>query len=106
VYSEQCAVVEYEEQIERFLAETDPERVSLCLDTGHHAYRGGDPVSFMRKHHQRIPYLHFKSIDPEIRRRVEAEGIPFPTAVRMGMFCEPAQGTETFRVSETLKVCW
>ena len=35
--------VEYEDQIEAFLEQTDPSRVSLCLDTGHHAYRGGDP---------------------------------------------------------------
>ncbi len=88
--------VEYEEQIERFLAETDPDLVYLCLDTGHHAYRGGNPVAFMRKHHRRIPYLHLKSIDPEIRQRVEAEKIPFPTAVRMGMFCEPAKGAIDF----------
>ena len=29
--------VEYEDQIERLLSQTDPERVVLCLDTGHHA---------------------------------------------------------------------
>src|SRR5262249_38663941 len=33
--------VEYEDQIEALLEQTDPARVSLCLDTGHHAYRGG-----------------------------------------------------------------
>ena len=55
--------VEYEDQIEAFLDETDPDRVSLCLDTGHHVYRGGDTVEFMRRHHERIPYLHLKSVD-------------------------------------------
>src|SRR5437867_4209984 len=50
--------VEYEEQIETLLEQTDPNRVSLCLDTGHHAYRGGDPVSFMLRHHERIRCLH------------------------------------------------
>src|SRR6266567_4723270 len=69
--------VEYEDQIERFLAETDPERVFLCFDTGHHAYRGGDPVSFMRRHHRRIPYLHLKSVDGGIQKQVERENIPF-----------------------------
>ena len=57
--------VEYEDQIEAFLEQTDPKRVSLCLDTGHHAYRGGDPVAFFRRHHARIPYLHLKSVDPK-----------------------------------------
>lgn len=88
--------VEYEDQIEAFLEQTDPDRVSLCLDTGHHAYRGGDPVSFMRRHHARIPYLHLKSVDPDLQRRVAAEGIPFATAVGMNMFSEPSTGVVDF----------
>ena len=88
--------VEYEDQIERFLADTDPTRVSLCLDTGHHAYRGGDPVAFMRKHYGRIPYLHLKNVDSAVQRRVEAEKIPFGTAVGQDMFCEPVRGAVDF----------
>ncbi|MCH2539818.1 MAG: sugar phosphate isomerase/epimerase [Anaerolineales bacterium] len=88
--------VEYEDQIERFLQETDPEKVGICLDTGHHAYRGGDPVSFMRKHHERIPYLHLKSVDLEIREKVQSENIPLATAVSMDMFVEPAMGAVDF----------
>jgi inosose dehydratase len=89
--------VEFEPQIERFLADTDPALVSLCLDTGHHAYRGGDPVEFMRKHHARIPYLHLKSVDREIQKQVEAEHIPFSKAVGMGIFCEPSLGVVDFK---------
>ena len=88
--------VEYEDQIEVFLEQTDPDRVSICFDTGHHAYRGGDPINFMRRHHDRIPYLHLKSIDPEIQERVEAEGIPFAEAVKMDMFVEPSKGAVDF----------
>jgi inosose dehydratase len=87
--------VEYERQIERFLAESDP-RIGLCLDVGHHAYRGGDPVAFLRRHHERIPYLHLKSVDPEVQRRVEAQGIPFANAVAIDMFVEPAKGVPDF----------
>ncbi len=89
--------VEYEDQIETFLEQTDPIRISLCLDTGHHAYRGGDPVSFMRRHHRRIPYLHLKSVDKEVQRRVEAERIPFAIAVGMDVFCEPSSGAVDFQ---------
>jgi inosose dehydratase len=89
--------VEYEDQIEAFLEQTDPARVSLCLDTGHHAYRGGDPVAFMKKHHKRIAYLHLKSIDGDIQKKVATEKIPFALAVGMNMFCEPAQGMIDFR---------
>jgi inosose dehydratase len=88
--------VEYEDQIEMLLEQTDPARIFVCLDTGHHAYRGGDPVAFMRRHHSRIPYLHLKSVDEELRRRVEAERIPFALAVGMGVFCEPSQGVVDF----------
>jgi inosose dehydratase len=88
--------VEYEHQIERFLSDTDPARVGLCFDTGHHAYRGGDPVAFLRKHHARIPYLHLKSVDPEVQHRVAAGQIPFAQAVAMDMFVEPNQGAVDF----------
>lgn len=88
--------VEYEDQIERFLSQTDPELVAIAFDTGHHAYRGGDPIAFMRKHHERIPYLHLKSVDAEIAQRVEAEEITFGPAVGMGVFCEPALGSIDF----------
>ena len=89
--------VEYEDQIETFLEQTDPGRVSLCLDIGHHAYRGGDPVDFMRRHHDRIGYMHLKSVDADIRRRVESEGIVFAKAVGMDIFCEPSEGAIDFR---------
>lgn len=88
--------VELEPQIEAFLEATDPAFVGLCLDTGHHAYRGGDPVSFFRQHHARIPYLHLKSVDAQVRREVEERGIPFAPAVEKGVFCEPSQGMVDF----------
>lgn len=88
--------VEYEDQIEKFLEETDPSLISICFDTGHHAYRGGDSVAFMRKHHARIPYLHLKSIDREVQQRAKAENIPFAKAVEIGLFCEPSQGAVDF----------
>jgi inosose dehydratase len=88
--------VEHEDQIEKFLAMTDPALVSIVLDTGHHSYCGGNPVTFMKKHHARIPYLHLKSVDPVLRARVAAENIPFAQAVGMGMFVEPSQGAVDF----------
>jgi inosose dehydratase len=88
--------VEHEDQIEALLDATEPELVSLCLDVGHHAYCGGDPVAFMRKHHARIPYLHLKSVDPVLRQRVMAENIPFAKAVAMDLFVEPSAGAVDF----------
>jgi inosose dehydratase len=88
--------VEYEDQIEKFLEDTDPDLIALCLDTGHHAYRQGDPVALMSRHHRRIPYLHLKSVDAQLRERVAKEGIPFAKAVGIGLFCEPSQGAVDF----------
>lgn len=88
--------VEFEHQIEKLLEETDTTLVGLCLDTGHHAYRGGDPVGFFRRHHRRIGYLHLKSVDLKTRKKVEEEGIPFAVAVGMDLFCEPSVGVVDF----------
>lgn len=81
-----------QEQIERFLDDTDPEFVNLCLDTGHVAYYGGDTLDLIRSHPDRIRYVHLKQVDPQIRRRVHAEGLGFAPAVRLGVMCEPPAG--------------
>ena len=88
--------VQYEDQIEAFLEQTDRDRVSLLLDTGHHAYCGGDPVSFIRNHHDRISYLHLKSVDGDVMKRVRLEEMPILEATKIGVFCEPAIGTIDF----------
>lgn len=88
--------VEHEDQIEKFLADTDPKLISLCLDTGHHAYAGGDAVAFMSRHYARIPYLHIKSVDRELQARVVKEHIPFAKTVGIGLFCEPSKGMVDF----------
>lgn len=88
--------IQDEDQIELMLEETDPELVQLCLDTGHHAYRGGDPIAFLAKHSARIPYLHLKSVDAGKRDRTLAGGIPFAQAVAEEMFCEPSRGVVDF----------
>ena len=88
--------VQYEDEIEAFLEQTDPGRVSLVLDTGHHAYCGGDPVAFMRKHHSRVAYLHLKSVDGEVLERVNAEVTHMGRATAMGVFCEPSAGMIDF----------
>ena len=89
--------VEYPEDLERLMEDTDPELVSFCLDTGHFAYRYGDPVETMRKHHDRIPYLHFKSVDAAKRDEVTNGSITFANAVGQDMFVEPRLGVVDFK---------
>jgi inosose dehydratase len=79
-------------EIESFIRDTDPEAVSICLDTGHVAYRGGDPVQLVESYSDRIPYLHLKSVDPAVQAEVQEKDLPFATAVGMGVMSEPAVG--------------
>ena len=84
--------VETEEQTERFLADTDPRYVNLCLDTGHLAYRRADSVELIRRHPERIGYVHIKQMDPAVVARAEREDLAFGQAVALGASCEPPQG--------------
>lgn len=61
------------ENVARFLDATDPNLVSLCLDTGHYAYCGGDSVQAIETFAERIGYLHLKQVDPRILAEVLAE---------------------------------
>jgi inosose dehydratase len=88
--------IETTEQTEAMLDQTDPSAVFVCLDTGHFAYRGGDPVGFYRKHHERIPYLHIKNVDPRVLDTVTAQNLPLVEAVKMEVFCEPHAGLLDF----------
>jgi inosose dehydratase len=84
--------VETEEQVGRFLDDTDPDFVSLCLDTGHLAYTRADNVAIIKKYPSRIGYVHIKQMDPAIVAKAEAEDLAFGQAVAMGASCEPPQG--------------
>ena len=53
-----------EEQIDIFLANTDPEYVWLCPDTAHTTLAGMDAVAAFKKYLPRIGYVHLKDVDP------------------------------------------
>ena len=84
--------VETQEQTERFLDDTDPRFVSLCLDTGHLAYRRADVPALIRNYPERIGYVHIKQMDPDIVARAERDDLPFGQAVAMGASCTPPKG--------------
>jgi inosose dehydratase len=84
--------VETQQQTERFLDDTDPRYVNLCLDTGHLAYRHANSVALIRQYPERIGYVHIKQMDPAIVDRADREGLAFGQAVAMGASCEPPAG--------------
>lgn len=81
-----------EEDVARLLDSTDSGLVSLCLDTGHYAYCGGDSVELIETYGERIGYLHLKQVDPEVLARVNTHQVPFGRAVAEGVMCEPPLG--------------
>ena len=84
--------VDTQVRIERFLSDTDPELVNLCLDTGHIAYCEGDNIQIIERFPERITYVHLKSVDPVVRARALAENMPLSEAVKLGVMCEPPYG--------------
>ncbi|GAB7051110.1 sugar phosphate isomerase/epimerase family protein [Catenuloplanes indicus] len=84
--------VETGAQIGRFLAETDPAYVSLCLDTGHHAYAGGDPAGLIAEAPDRVGCVHVKQIDPRLAIRAQRESLAYGQVVMLGAACEPPHG--------------
>lgn len=53
------------EQIDLFCQMTDPELVSLCLDTAHTTLAGMDPVEAFDHFGPRLGYVHLKDVDPD-----------------------------------------
>jgi len=86
------AHVDNNARIGRFLEGTTAEAVSLCLDTGHVAYAGGDNRAIVAKFPARIGYIHLKSVDPVVLAKVRAEGMSFAQAVQAGAMVEPTEG--------------
>ena len=94
--------IDFEPEVERLLEEVDPKLLRLCLDTGHSQYAGFDPVAFMRRHIDRIDYVHFKDIDPVVRAECIASRTGFYDACAKGIFCNLGKGMTDFAAVRTL----
>jgi inosose dehydratase len=84
--------IEFADEIERVVADIPAEVAGLCLDTGHTAYAGLDPVETLRRYWDRIDYIHFKDIDPKVFDAVMGERIRFFDACAKGVMCPIGSG--------------
>jgi inosose dehydratase len=84
--------IEFEDELEIILDRLEASRVGVCIDTGHMAYAGIDPVAFYRRHAPRALYFHFKDVSPAVHDRVLADAIPFLKAVQQRVFCPVGRG--------------
>jgi inosose dehydratase len=84
--------IEYEDEVERALADLPADLVALCLDTGHFTYAGMDAVAKFKKHIARIPYMQLKDIDGAVLRKMQETKGTFWDGVTAGIFSIIGQG--------------
>ena len=88
--------MDFEAEVERLLAEVDDSLLKICIDTGHCTYAGFDPVAFMKRHMDRITYVHFKNTDAAVKRAVIENRTGFYDACGQGIFCTLPEGEVDF----------
>jgi inosose dehydratase len=84
--------MDFEPEVERLLEEIDADTLKICIDTGHCTYAGFDPVAFMKRHMDRITYVHFKNTDPKVKAEAIANRTGFYEACGQGIFCNLGDG--------------
>jgi inosose dehydratase len=83
--------------VDRLMSSTDPNLVSLLLDTAHITFAGDDALDMARAYADRIGHVHLKSVRPEFVSRVREEGLSFQDGVELGVFTVPGDGSIDFR---------
>jgi len=97
VFHHHCAgYVETPKEIDTLLSLTDPKLVGLCLDMGHYAFGGGDPVKALEKYKDRIWHVHFKDFSPDAAKASREVNGDYFDAIKRGVFCELGKGAVDF----------
>lgn len=84
-------------ELDALMSRTAPNVLGLCLDTGHLAFGGGDPVEIVERYASRIWHVHFKDCSPDVASRARTGEWDYLRSVREGVFCELGQGSVDFR---------
>jgi inosose dehydratase len=88
--------VEFADEVARLMADAPADRVGLCVDTGHCAFAGIDPVALIAEHGRRADYFHLKDVDPAVLADVRARRLDFWSAIRAEAFCPLGRGLVDF----------
>jgi inosose dehydratase len=76
-------LVESAEDVQRVV---DGSHIGFCIDTGHLAAAGADPVAITIANLDRVKHVHLKDVDAEIAAKVISKEITFSDAVAAGMW--------------------
>ncbi|RKP47754.1 myo-inosose-2 dehydratase [Pararobbsia silviterrae] len=89
------AYVESPADIDRLMALTGPD-VGLLFDTGHVTFGGGDPLTVLDKHIERVCHVHCKDVRASIIRQARNGDWTFLQSVINGAFTVPGDGVVDF----------
>ncbi len=88
--------VQWFDDVVKLMDRTDPQLVSLLLDTGHIEFANGSSLEMIRRFGDRIKHVHFKDLRPAMVERVKTEALSFLDAVKQGVFTVPGDGMIDF----------
>ncbi len=78
--------IETPAEVNALLDHLDTGLATLCFDTGHYAYGGGDAASFIDQHIEKIGYLHLKDVDTNVIKDARRRELSFIDALREIVF--------------------
>ena len=94
-------VIERDDQLRRFLEGSE---MGLCLDTGHLAIGGSDPVEIAELAGARVNHVHLKDVDHGLASRLARRDLDFREAARRGAFRPLGEGdVDVGRLLEVLE---
>jgi inosose dehydratase len=101
LHSHVQTVVETKDDINRVLDTCD---VNFCLDTGHMAIGGQDPVAFAKEAMERVGHVHLKDVRLDMVPPVLRREVTLMAATQAGLFTPLGQGdVDILGVVETLE---
>lgn len=81
--------VQTAEDIDRLMADTNPDYVHLLFDTGHLQFAGDDPLETAERHKQRIKHVHLKNVRQSVAEKVQSDHLSFQEGILQGVFTVP-----------------
>lgn len=94
-------LVETKDDIARVLDSCD---VNFCLDTGHVAFGGQDPVEFAKNAFERVGHVHLKDIRLDMTEAVLRREVSIMSATQAGVFTVLGEGdVDILGVVQTLE---
>ena len=92
-----ASFIETEEEMERFLEDTEPELLGLALDLGHLALIEVDPMAIIERHGARITYCYVRDLDENLAQQIHLGMRNLASAAAAGLFLPPGQGFAPLR---------